>query len=126
MRGTEAGRNSSCTNTWTSLDYINSVFIFRHVSLYLTFSTAVYIWKGTFFSQMLVNASEHVCQGFVVEDTVADILRQQQWRYRCKSFTQNAYQRIHRRKMTCFQLLLTALLSQYEMTALVSEALLAF
>src|SRR5215475_12317269 len=41
---TEAGRNSSCTSAWTSL--------------YLTFSMAIYTWKGTFFSQMLMYTSE--------------------------------------------------------------------
>jgi len=43
---TEAGRNFSCTNAWTSLYHVNDVFIFLHISLYLTFSTAVYICRG--------------------------------------------------------------------------------
>ena len=59
----------------------------------------------------------HVCQGFFVEDFVADILRQQQWRYRCKPLIQNAYQSILLKKITCVELLLTAQLSQYEMAA---------
>jgi hypothetical protein len=60
----------------------------------------------------LADVNEHewtrVCQGFVVEDIVADILRQQQWCYRCQTRTRNAYRHTLRRKMTCSQLLLTA------------------
>ena len=37
--------------------------------------------------------------------------------YRCKPSTKNAYHRILHRKMTCLRLLLTAHLSQHEMTA---------
>jgi len=60
----------------------------------------------------------HVCRGLIIEDIVADILQQQQWRYHCKPCTQNAYQRILHRKITYLHLLLTAQLSQHEMTAL--------
>ena len=52
-----------------------------------------------------------MCQGFVVEDIVADILQQQQWCYRCKTHTRNAYRHTLRREMTCSQLLLTAQLN---------------
>jgi len=52
---TGADRNSSYTSVWTSLDHVNNIFIFLHISLYLTFSTVVYTWKGTSFLQMLVN-----------------------------------------------------------------------
>ena len=62
-RNTEAGRNSSCISAWTPLDHVNNVFIFFHISLYLTYSMAVYTWKGTFFSQMLVNTTEHTSVG---------------------------------------------------------------
>src|SRR5215469_262091 len=58
-RDTEAGRNSSCTSAWTLLYHINNVFLILHISLYLTFSMAIYTWKGTFFSQMLMYTSEH-------------------------------------------------------------------
>ena len=66
----------------------------------------------------LRNTSEkHVCRGFVVLDDVAD--RQlQQWRYRRKTRTQNAYRCILHGKTACLQLLLTAQLSQDERTAL--------
>jgi hypothetical protein len=57
-RNTEAGRNSSCTSAWTSLYHVN-VFIILHISLYLTFSMAIYTWKGNFFSQKLMYMSEH-------------------------------------------------------------------
>jgi len=60
----------------------------------------------------------HVCRGFTVEDIVANILRQQQWRYHCKPHTQNAYLHIVHQNMTYLQLLLTAQLSQQEMTAM--------
>jgi hypothetical protein len=68
----EADRNS-CTSAWTSLYHVNNVVIILYISLYLAFSMAIYTWKGTFFSQMLMYTSEHtsVCQGFVVEDIVA-------------------------------------------------------
>jgi hypothetical protein len=59
VQSTKAGRNSSCSSAWTLLYQVNNVFIFLHILLYLTFSTAVYTRKGTFFSQMLVNTSEH-------------------------------------------------------------------
>ena len=39
---------------------------------------------------------------------LADTLRQQQWCYRCKTRTRNAYRHTLCRKMTCSQLLLTA------------------
>ena len=107
-RNTEAGRNSSCTSAWTSLYHVNNVFIMLHISLYLNFSMAIYTLKGTFFSQMLMYMSEHVCQGFVVEDIVADILRQHQWCSRCKTRIRNEYRHILRRKMTCSLLLLTS------------------
>src|SRR5215475_135444 len=44
-RNTEAGRNS-CTSAWTSLYHVNNVVIILHISLYLTFSMAIYTWKG--------------------------------------------------------------------------------
>ena len=48
-RNTEAGRNSSCTNAWTSLYHAYNVFIIIHISLYLTFSMAIYTWERNLF-----------------------------------------------------------------------------
>ena len=71
--------------------------------------------EDPFFADVGEHNWTNVCQGFVVENIVADIFRQQQWRYICKPRTQNAYRRILHRKMTCLHLLL----------CLLSEALLA-
>ena len=54
----DAGGNSSCRNTQTSLCHV-IVFIFLQISLYCTFSTVIYTWRGTQFSQALVNTSQH-------------------------------------------------------------------
>ena len=81
-------------------------------------SMAVYTWEGTFFTDVGEHEWTHVCQGLIIEDIVAHILRKQQWHYHCKPLTQNTYQRILHRKMTYLQLLLPAQLSQQEMTAL--------
>jgi hypothetical protein len=43
-----------------------------------------------------------------VQDIVTDNLRLHRWSYRCKPGTQNAYQRVLRKKKSCLQLLLTA------------------
>jgi hypothetical protein len=57
-RNNEAGGNSSYSNVQTSLCCV-IVFIFLQISLYFTFSTVVYTWRGALFSQVLVNMSEH-------------------------------------------------------------------
>jgi surface polysaccharide O-acyltransferase-like enzyme len=41
------------------LRVVNSAFVFLHISLYSTYSTAVYTQKGAFFSKALMNTSEH-------------------------------------------------------------------
>ena len=64
--------------------------------------------RNLFLADVDVHEWTHVCQGFVVEDIVADILWQQQWCYRCKTRTRNAYRHTLHRKMTCSQLLFTA------------------
>jgi hypothetical protein len=73
--------------------------------------------KETFLADVDVKKWTHVCQSFVVEDIVADILRHHQWCYSCKPRTRNAYRHTLRRKITCLHLLLTAKLSQHKTTA---------
>jgi hypothetical protein len=68
MRNIETGRNSSCTSVWTLLFHVSNVFLFLHISLYLTFRMVVCTCKGALFPQVLVNTSEYmsvmVCGGY--------------------------------------------------------------
>jgi hypothetical protein len=55
----EAGGNSLCRNTQTSLCHV-IVFIFLQILLYCAFSTVIYNWRGAQFSQILVYTNEHI------------------------------------------------------------------
>jgi len=84
VRNAETGESSSFTTVCTSLHHANNVFLFLQISLYLTFSFAVYTWQGAIFSQVFMNTM-YVDQGFVIKDIVAIILPQQEWQYCCKN-----------------------------------------
>jgi hypothetical protein len=117
VRNAETGESSSFNPVCTSLHHANNVFLFLQISLYLTFSFAVYTLQGAIFSQEFMNTA-YVNQGFAIKDIVASILPQQEWHYCCKTHTQNAYWCVVLRKAACSQLLLTVHLSQDELTVL--------
>jgi len=110
------GESSSCTTVCTSLHHANNAFHFLQISLYLTFSIAVYTWQVAIFSQVFMNIT-YVDQGFVIKNIVVSVNPQQEWHYCCKTHTQNAYWCVLG-KTEYSQLLLTVHLSQNELTVL--------